>query len=640
MGIYNTVQDGAASSEVSVSSEDALIGGRSQNAQVTFRRKCTDGGCLAILIAFLGCMWYLYSRARAEGNLAKLTHGFDWKGSICGVDEAVREKPLLFWCNPSDGPDDLSLLDGICVQRCPSGPEEFHLCPGPAIPFEVDRYIDAGRQSQEVMIGMRRNLTMKPAYSSVEALGYCFPHENLVLLQKVMERTHVSSLAKQVVLAGQGAVESWQFLVIVAIACIVIGYGFLFIIWYSFDKLMYGLIVGAHLLLVASSLAFLYAGFHPEHNVFRNYFSEPVSRLSAWACSGLAFSVWGLFAALCCYNRDAMAVTIDSVKATCEVISSLPTMLLQPLLQSGVVVSLLLALVYGLAWLLSTGKVVPLGEPMEENGIQIAGLHRSLEFTDYQWASIAFWIFGLVWTFETVNALGQFAISHAVVSYVMNQEKECCPMVNGYFTGLVFHLGTLAFGGFIIGCLKIVAALLSFVVSRSRDESGIQGTVTQILCCCCLCTFVCLEKILTMVNDLVYTDVAVRASGYVEAADNVVRVAASNPVTYASIKASATAVRVLGVTMIGGCGTFASYQVLSSSTFHKELDSVFENSSSMLVTSNIMGTTIAAGFICFYVALAFMMVFYQTTYSLMYVMLLGSGSLGGSSTVPGAQSKA
>eukprot|EP00931_Biecheleriopsis_adriatica_P088530 TRINITY_DN62831_c0_g1_i1.p1 TRINITY_DN62831_c0_g1~~TRINITY_DN62831_c0_g1_i1.p1 ORF type:complete len:670 (+),score=81.98 TRINITY_DN62831_c0_g1_i1:81-2012(+) len=617
--------------EASACSEDGLIAGRGQGYHPRFRRQCTDRGCLVLLVAFCLGMWYLYSQARAEGNLAKLTHGFDWKGEICGVDESVVDKPFLFWCTASDGElgENFALLDGICVETCPGG-AEFYMCPGPAVPFEVDRYMTADHGAQEVIIGMRRNLTMKQSYPSVEALGYCFPHQNVVLLQRVMERTHVSSLAKQVILAGQGAAESWRFLIIVAIACIIIGYVFLFVIWHSFDKLIYGLVVGAHLLLLAASVAFLYVGFYQEHNFFRTYFSAAVSRYCAWSCSGIVFFVWVLFCILCCNGSDAIAVTIDSVRATCEVIGELKTMLLQPLLHSGVVVSLLLALVYGLAWILSTGKVVPQGSPLEQNGIQIAGLHRSLEFSNSQWAGISFWIFGLVWLFETVNALGQFAISHAVVAYTVYEEDECCPMLSGYFTGIVFHLGTLAFGGFIIGCLKIIAALLAFLVRQTRDEYGIQGTVTQVLCCCCMCTFACIEKILEMVNDLVYTDVALRSSGYLEAADNVVRVAAASPMTYASIKASATGMRVLGVTTIGCGGTFLSYQVLSSSTFHRELDSVFENSSSMLVTSNILGTTIASGFICFYVALAFMMVFYQTTYSLMYCMLLGTGPLGGS----------
>lgn len=195
-------------------------------------------------------------------------------------------------------------------------------------------------------------------------------------------------------------------------------------------------------------------------------------------------------------------------------------------------------------------------------------------------------------------------------------------MINGYFVGLCFHLGTIALGGFIIGCLKILAAFLSFILSQTRDKEGLQGAVAQVLCCCCLCTVMCIERVLSLVNDLVYTDVALRSCGYLEAVDNVVRVAASNPLTYMAIKASAVVMRVVGVSILGGCGTFISYQVLSSSELHRQLDMVFENASTMLVTSNILGTTIAAALVCFYVALAFMMVFYQTTYSLMYCMLL------------------
>ncbi|CAE6938263.1 unnamed protein product, partial [Symbiodinium sp. CCMP2456] len=96
------------------------------------KRKCTDRFCIVLLVAFM----YLYRRARSEGDLAKLqdpkcswgrrTHGFDWTGKICGVDEAVRDKPLLFWCTPN-GEEGLTLLDGICVARCPSPPAMFAL---------------------------------------------------------------------------------------------------------------------------------------------------------------------------------------------------------------------------------------------------------------------------------------------------------------------------------------------------------------------------------------------------------------------------------------------------------------------------------------------------------------------------------
>merc|ERR1712137_1169009 len=108
-----------------------------------------------------------------------------------------------------------------------------------------------------------------------------------------------------------------------------------------------------------------------------------------------------------------------------------------------------------------------------------------------------------------------------------------------------------------------------------------------------------------------------------EAAENVVHVAASNPVTYVLIKGSATTVRVLGVAVIGGVGTLLSYHILCSTDLQLKLGSIFQDTTSVLKTSSILGTTFTAAIVCFYVAIAFMMVFYQTTYTLMYCMLSG-----------------
>jgi hypothetical protein len=261
---------------------------------------------------------------------------------------------------------------------------------------------------------------------------------------------------------------------------------------------------------------------------------------------------------------------------------------------------------------------------VQKGGIEIAGLQRTIEFSPTQWAHVLYWVFGTVWIFETVNALGQFAISHAVVMFACFDKRECFPLFHGYCVGLTYHLGTLAFGGFIIGCLKVVAALFAYLAKQADDEDGCRSYVARMMCCCCAYCAGCIEQMVSMVNDLVYTDVALRASYYMKAAGNVVQVAASNPATYAAIKGSATAIRVLGVTTIGSAGTFLSYQVLASSTFHRQLDKVFEGASSMLSTSSIIGTTVASGLICFYVATAFMMVFYQTAYTLMYCMLIGA----------------
>merc|ERR1712008_451125 len=98
-------------------------------------RHRTDVPCLLMFLAFLCGMVYIYFVSRMEGNLAKLTHGFNWKGEICGVDAAVRHEPNLFWCNPSADQDSVVLLDGVCVASCPNNATTQHWCPGAAQPL-------------------------------------------------------------------------------------------------------------------------------------------------------------------------------------------------------------------------------------------------------------------------------------------------------------------------------------------------------------------------------------------------------------------------------------------------------------------------------------------------------------------------
>jgi len=586
------------------------------------RRQCTDLYCVGALAAFVYGLWVIHCFSRERGDLAKLTRGYDWKGDICGVDAAVKDTPLLFWCAPgSASPGSLNLLDAVCLKTCPSGPGTSSWCPGEARRY--GRTEDEASNKKEIVVGTVRNLTVRPDYATVEAFGYCFPREDVYLLNRIMQETHISSLTKQVFLACHGAVESWHFLICVAIVSTCVGYAFLGILWSCYSTVIYGTFAICHLCLLTCSGALTYSSFHDEHSFFANYFEPQTARIWTWSCASIAWAVWLLFAAFCCCNRDAIRMAIDSVRQTCEVITQIPSLLLQPFFHSAVVLVCMLSMLYGFALLLSVGEVVPDLVPVQEGGLQVQGLQRSIRFTGWQWVCIAYWVFGQVWVFETLHALGQFAISHAVVIFACFDVVEKFPMLHGYAAGICFHLGSLALGGFIVGSLKFVVIVLSFVVKQAGDETGGSNLVARAACCCCITCVACIERVLSMVNNLIYTDIALRAVGYADAAGNVVRTAAINPGAYVALKGSAAAVRVLGIGTIAGLGTFMSYQVLSSTPLHESLDVVFPSASSMLVTSNVMGTTMAAGAICFFIGKAFMTVFCQTTHTLMYCKLLG-----------------
>jgi len=420
-------------------------------------------------------------------------------------------------------------------------------------------------------------------------------------------------------------VHSWRFLLLASAGTLVLGYGFLFLLWACFDKLVYVLAAAVHGFLIVGATGFGYMGFHDEQNIFGVWFDLSTARLCTFLCCALMIIVWALFLLLHLYSKEAVRSTVESVNATCEAIAQLPSLLLQPVVHSAVTVITLALLAYGFAWVLSIGKVVPASDPVQQGRVEVAGMHRTLDFTAVEWIQVLYWAFGAVWILETLNALGQFAISHAVVSRVgpsVLRTHSCFPVLRGYGVGLTFHLGSLAFGGFVLGSLKILAAVLTFLARQARDEAGVRGALARAVCCCCAQCALFLEQALSMVNDLVYTDVALQGSRYVEAAENVVRVAASNPAEYALLKGSAMAVRVLGVCVITGASTLIAWQSLSMPAVRHIVEHrISPEAADLFETPSVQGTTVAVALISFQISMTFMAVFYQTTHTLTYCSL-------------------
>lgn len=601
------------------------------------QRRCTDSPCLLLLLAFLAGLGYIATHAARHGNVAKLTSGIDWRGRICGVDEGVEEQPLLFWCRPGAG-DELQLLDGVCVSSCPTG-TSVRWCPGEARPYSLENRVVGVGEAKQVVVGTHhlkvRNATLQNDYKTVAALGYCFPSDNF-LLQELLQKTHVAGPTKQLFLAAHGAIKSWRFLLGASAVSLLLGYAFLFLLWMCFDKLVYIIAGVVHLMLLLAATGCGYMCVHEEYNFFLHWFHANAARLCAASSAGLLLLLWVLVLLLHIHSKDAVSSTVESVNSTCEAIAELPSLLLQPLLHSTVTVVALVALIYGFIWVLSTGKVIPNFEPVQQGGVKVAGLHRTLEFTAVGWLRVLYWVFGTVWILETMNALGQFAISHAVVSYrhssLERRGKPCFPVLCGYCVGVFFHMGSLAFAGFVLGALKILAAVLTFLARQARDEAGVRGALARAVCCCCAQCALCLEQALSMVNDLVYTDVALQGSRYLEAAENVVRVAASNPAEYALLKGSATAVRIFGVLVITAASTVLAHQSITNAAFKSLVDErVSPAAAAVLETESLQGTLVAVGIISFQIAMTFMTVFYQTTHTLTYCMLIGDATVGSKS---------
>merc|ERR1719253_58933 len=114
---------------------------------------------------------------------------------------------------------------------------------------------------------------------------------------------------------------------------------------------------------------------------------------------------------------------------------------------------------------------------------EVSGVARSFTYTQRQYVFLSVWGFGILWIMALIQAMGQMAISHGVVSWKLNHHSFL-PLIRGYLNAIVFHMGTLAFGAFIVGMLQAFTFVCHFIQKQlPKGKDGKDSKVGKALCC-------------------------------------------------------------------------------------------------------------------------------------------------------------
>lgn len=425
----------------------------------------------------------------------------------------------------------------------------------------------------------------------------------------------VGSSLGQAFSAFEGILDSWPLLVGIAIMCVIFGYLYLFTVRVFVKPLVYTIAGVIFAILLGGGIFSIYMGYNPHMNIFSGYVDDP--NLYAWVLAAIIFILWILYTILLCFSASAIKITIASIELSCKVIWDMPSMLFQPVVQAVSMLAIFAVLMYGFALVVSLGNVS--SEEVSFEGFTVP-FSREFQFTQQQIWLMVGWIFGCVWILETLQALGQFAISHSVVVHTLLELKTCMPLCHGYMNGLVFHLGTLAFGGLVIGIMVIITSILTYLSKMTKSEDGRKNAVLKMICCCCVCCFKCCTDLIEMANRLAYTDVAIEGCDFPKAIQHVIELALKNPIRYAAVHGSTTIVKCMGIMGITSLSCLVTYFVVSYSEDH-QASAIIKAVSDDLVTTDLVGTVITAGVIGFTISYIFMNVFDITSETLMYCIL-------------------
>lgn len=502
------------------------------------QRKCTDLPCLIILLAYLSGMVVVTKYAMDNGNPRRLTHGFNYKGELCGVDAPVLSKPLLYWCGAGGVQDNghpvkLDTNFPICVESCPVGYASEMSCLG-------DEQVKIETAGEEPFVTTETTITQSTvkqmSYPTIPFSGmYCVPHfimegvighDNLTM-QLMGQEGPLGSGYKRIAGSFGGLHRCWMVLVGAIPFAVIICYIYLVLLRYlAYPAVIISLIalvlsivsIGAYFMLGEILDGDMLVRWHGTNFLFRMYDDEFAKTASK--VLGILFLVVGcLLACALAAMREAMQIAIGCVAASCECIFSMPAMLVQPGVEAIGKVIVLVSLLSGMIMLLSTAEMKP--EMMDVKGQIVGGLRRTFVFTDEQWGMTFYYAFGMLWITELFNSISQFVVAYAVVLWYYHPKPKgfgpSMPLIRGLMVGMIFHLGTFAFGSFLIATLRGFRIILLWISRAAKEQ---RNPVASCIAGCCACCITIIQRYVEFLTKNAYIDVAISSTSFYTAAQN------------------------------------------------------------------------------------------------------------------------
>lgn len=119
-------------------------------------------------------------------------------------------------------------------------------------------------------------------------------------------------------------------------------------------------------------------------------------------------------------------------------------------------------------------------------------------------------LLGFLWSQQFLQALLMTSVALAVGTYYYtlpdknnNRPQKCCSPWKSMCTVMRYHLGSLAFGSFVVAIIQWLRAILTYIDQQTKklQEGNCIARCCFRICHCCMC---CLEKCIKFISRNAY----------------------------------------------------------------------------------------------------------------------------------------
>ena len=574
--------------------------------------------CSWIVMVFIGLSvtGVISSPHLKKGDLSKLTNGLDYKGklSVCLVAIFSRTMPvndntlhgfLDFTVRVPKGnmcgktnvttAAGKSILDlpmsyvitpgvSVCVEACPTERNfvKFHC------KYEIEFLIE--EQLKTLQSNVTRNSlylfhsTRKDCFPFVKSgsyLGYCTPMVMGDIISDELKIdydsniTSTSSFNASFLSFDDAMTDLYmtKFIILAfGVGCSVL-LGFLFLMLMRLHAIL-PIMIWTLILGISGALCF--GGYLLQETSLRwekEGAREPREISALLWLSIVSYSSAGIWFITVCAIRKRIMLATACVREASTAISTIPLIVLYPLLQVFGFVAYFVAWSFFMVYLASSGNIetkcwcpnIQTEGAIENNDSDSIMYcsdgcypYKAFEYTNQTKYAGFFMLFSFFWTSQFIVAVGEVTVALTISMWYFSRNKNTISNTTLFGAiGLSFyHLGSIAFGSLIIAVVKTAKAILMYIQKKTSKVQNRTAKMILMSIQCCLC---CVDKCIKFVSKNAYIQIAMHGDPFCVAAKNAFTLIVENVVRISAVSVVSSLVLFILKAFIVTASTLLGY---------------------------------------------------------------------------------
>ncbi|GMH42049.1 hypothetical protein BSKO_09968 [Bryopsis sp. KO-2023] len=319
-----------------------------------------------------------------------------------------------------------------------------------------------------------------------------------------------------------------------------------------------------------------------------------------WMYVAIAASVaTGLLLLLTLVMIKRIRIAVAVIKVSSQAVSTMPSILLFPVAPFILEVFIVLYFVFVSALLYSAGDLVPkyktssttlnlnsllgTGGTVPQFGgdsatpasatvpVNITREECALDGNCYygvEWDNtlkymFLYHLFGILWANQFIVGFGYTVIAGAIANFYWSRGDSKTmagsPVLTSMKRTVIYHLGSIALGSFIVAVIQFVRILLEYIDRKTKKLQEKSHAAIKYIMQCVKCFLWCLEKIMKFINRNAYIMVSVKGTNFCVSAGRAVALLVQNALRLAAVNVMGDILIWLGklaITAGAGCVAF------------------------------------------------------------------------------------